>query len=111
MFKPFWMVAALAIVGGAVATRTLSHQNSLVSETRSVHGHKTTKVLMQQTQPPLLSYVPTYYRDVQPILDKNCVGCHIEGGIAPFALDNPKDAAKYARSAQFAVQQKRMRIS
>ncbi len=37
-------------------------------------------------------YIPTYYVDVQPILEKNCVSCHVAGGIAPFALDNPKDA-------------------
>jgi hypothetical protein len=111
MYKPIWIVAGVVLLGGvgAVATRTLSQHNSVVSETRTVHGHsRSSKVLYQQTQPPLLSYVPTYYRDVQPILDKNCGGCHVAGGIAPFALDNPKDAAKYARQAQFAVQQKRM---
>jgi mono/diheme cytochrome c family protein len=40
--------------------------------------------------------VPTYYVDVQPILQKNCVSCHVAGGIAPFALDNPTDAVKWA---------------
>jgi hypothetical protein len=42
------------------------------------------------------TYVPTYYVDVQPILEKNCVTCHIVGGIAPFALDNPTDAVTWA---------------
>lgn len=41
-------------------------------------------------------YIPTYYVDVQPILEKNCVSCHVAGGIAPFALDNPKDAVQWA---------------
>jgi mono/diheme cytochrome c family protein len=41
-------------------------------------------------------YVPTYYVDVQPILEKNCVTCHVAGGIAPFALDNPNDAVQWA---------------
>ncbi len=41
-------------------------------------------------------YVPTYYVDVAPILAKNCVSCHTVGGIAPFALDNPKDAVNWA---------------
>jgi mono/diheme cytochrome c family protein len=41
-------------------------------------------------------YVPTYYVDVAPILAKNCVSCHTAGGIAPFALDNPKDAVDWA---------------
>ncbi|MFN3266020.1 MAG: hypothetical protein ACK41E_04185 [Deinococcales bacterium] len=111
MLKPIWIVTGLLLAGGigvALATKAFSQQNSLVSETRTVHGHGLKFTQMQQTQPPLLSYVPTYYRDVQPILDKNCVACHVSGGIAPFALDNPKDAAQYARDSQFAVQQKRM---
>jgi hypothetical protein len=41
-------------------------------------------------------YVPSYYVDVAPILQKNCVSCHVAGGIAPFALDNPKDAVQWA---------------
>lgn len=41
-------------------------------------------------------YVPTYYIDVQPILEKNCVSCHVAGGIAPFALDNPTSAVQWA---------------
>jgi mono/diheme cytochrome c family protein len=42
-------------------------------------------------------YMPTYYVDVQPILEKNCVSCHVVGGIAPFALDNPKDAVAWSK--------------
>ena len=106
MLKLNWLVMGVVLLGGALAARGLSQQNSLVSETRAVHGH--TQMRSQTTQPPLLSYVPTYYRDVQPILDKNCLGCHIEGGIAPFTLENPKDAVAYARDAQFAVQSKKM---
>ena len=41
-------------------------------------------------------YTPTYYVDVKPILEKNCTVCHATGGIAPFALDNPKDAVAWA---------------
>ena len=29
---------------------------------------------------------PTYHRDVEPILRQNCVKCHHEGGVGPFAL-------------------------
>jgi mono/diheme cytochrome c family protein len=47
-------------------------------------------------QPSSGKIVPTYYVDVQPILEKNCNSCHTAGGIAPFALDNPKDAVKWA---------------
>jgi mono/diheme cytochrome c family protein len=47
-------------------------------------------------QPSSGKIVPTYYVDVQPILEKNCNSCHTAGGIAPFALDNPSDAVKWA---------------
>jgi mono/diheme cytochrome c family protein len=47
-------------------------------------------------QPSSGKIVPTYYVDVQPILEKNCNSCHTAGGIAPFALDNPKDAVQWA---------------
>jgi hypothetical protein len=58
--------------------------------------------------PPTLPYIPTYYRDVKPILEKNCVGCHTDGGIAPFSLDDPQKAVQHARATQLAVQTRRM---
>lgn len=30
---------------------------------------------------------PTWYRDVLPIVQSSCQGCHVSGGIAPFALE------------------------
>ena len=59
-------------------------------------------------QPPLLPFVPTYHRDVKPILERSCNGCHTEGGIAPFKLTDAKNAIAHARAAQLAVQSKRM---
>jgi hypothetical protein len=31
---------------------------------------------------------PTWYRDVEPIVVAKCQGCHVDGGLAPFALDH-----------------------
>lgn len=50
-------------------------------------------------------YVPTYYVDVQPILEQHCVTCHREGGIAPFSLETGEDAV--ARAALIAAVTKR----
>jgi hypothetical protein len=33
----------------------------------------------------------TYYRDVKPIVDGYCAGCHAAGKIAPFSLTTPDD--------------------
>ncbi|MFO0723887.1 MAG: hypothetical protein U1E65_08905 [Myxococcota bacterium] len=38
----------------------------------------------------------SYYRDVQPILERSCNGCHVTGGIAPLAFDDPATTAGYA---------------
>lgn len=38
----------------------------------------------------------TFWQDVAPLYNAKCVGCHQEGGIAPFALDNYADAAANA---------------
>ena len=32
--------------------------------------------------------LPSYTRDVAPIIAENCASCHREGGIAPFAMDS-----------------------
>jgi mono/diheme cytochrome c family protein len=49
-------------------------------------------------------YVPTYYTDIQPILEKHCVGCHVAGGIAPFVLTSGKDAVQHAADIARVVQ-------
>lgn len=38
----------------------------------------------------------TYTRDIAPILQANCMNCHREGEVAPFALTSYDDAAKRA---------------
>ena len=45
----------------------------------------------------------TYARDIAPILAANCVECHQEGGIAPFALSTYEQASGRARSLQRAA--------
>jgi hypothetical protein len=40
----------------------------------------------------------TYYGAVGPLLNAHCAGCHMEGGIAPFALDSGPAARRYARA-------------
>jgi len=52
--------------------------------------------------------IPTYYGTVGPILQTHCVGCHSEGGIAPFPLDDPQWAVRMAPAMAAAVQSGRM---
>lgn len=46
---------------------------------------------------------PTYHQDVAPILAQHCVGCHHDGGIAPFALTNYEEASTQAERTKLAV--------
>src|SRR4051812_17819106 len=46
--------------------------------------------------PPPTMAGPTYYQDVEPIFYTNCTSCHTEGGIGPFAIDDPDTAMQFA---------------
>jgi hypothetical protein len=50
----------------------------------------------------------TYWHDVEPIFYTNCASCHTEGGIGPFAIDNPEIAMANALRIVTETQAKRM---
>lgn len=52
------------------------------------------------TPVPTAAPMVTYYRDVQPILDRVCASCHVEGGVAPSTFQGYEQAS--ARSATIA---------
>ena len=29
----------------------------------------------------------SYHADIRPVIERNCLGCHVEGGVGPFPLD------------------------
>lgn len=31
---------------------------------------------------------PTYHADIVPLIQRECLTCHVEGGIGPFRLDS-----------------------
>lgn len=50
----------------------------------------------------------TFHRDVEPILQKRCQGCHVPGGIAPFALTSYDEAMPRAASIVAATASREM---
>ncbi len=50
----------------------------------------------------------TYHQDVAPILAANCVGCHREGGAAPFPLETYEQAKAYASLIRQVTEERRM---
>jgi peroxiredoxin len=50
----------------------------------------------------------TYYRDVAPILQKNCQSCHRPGDVGPFSLTTYKQAVNWASDIVHYTQSKEM---
>ncbi len=50
----------------------------------------------------------TYVKDIAPILQRRCVGCHRDGDIAPFALVEYEEVAGWAEMIGEVVRQNRM---
>lgn len=57
---------------------------------------------------PGASGTVSYYRDIQPILYKKCVGCHQAGGVAPFTLADYDDATLWLETALPLIERKQM---
>lgn len=47
---------------------------------------------------------PTYHRDVRPLLERECVNCHQDGGIGPLSLDGYAEAAMWSEVSLAAVE-------
>ncbi len=60
------------------------------------------------SQAPGGEATPTYSADVQPIVQAKCGGCHVEGGIAPFALGTYEQLSSVKESVKAAVQSRVM---
>lgn len=54
------------------------------------------------------STAPTYYRDIAPLVNKECVSCHQDGGVAPFSLTDPTLAAGLGEALAVAVEARTM---
>jgi hypothetical protein len=54
------------------------------------------------------STTPTYYRDVQPILQQHCIACHRAAGIAPMSFESDEAARRYAYLIRNVTQDKAM---
>jgi hypothetical protein len=52
---------------------------------------------------PAMGEEVTYHHDMVPLLARYCTGCHVEGGIAPFALTDYRSAVRYAEPMRRAV--------
>ena len=51
---------------------------------------------------------PSFTRDVAPLIQQKCAGCHRTGGIAPFSLESARQAHAWAAPIAVAVQERLM---
>ena len=59
-------------------------------------------------EPPVVDPTPNWYRDVQPIVQARCAGCHTAGANAPFSLDSYAAAFERKAAMADAVKTRRM---
>ncbi len=50
----------------------------------------------------------TYYEDIQPIIEKNCIACHRSGEAAPFSLETYDDVVRRADFIQMVTEARYM---
>jgi len=58
--------------------------------------------------PPAPAQAPTYHRDVAPLVQQKCGGCHVEGGIAPFPLQSYTEVHEMRGAVKAAVKARLM---
>lgn len=63
---------------------------------------------LERLGPPVKSTPVTYYKDVAPIIQNRCQGCHRDGGVAPFPLVEYDDAYYSAERIREVVVERRM---
>jgi hypothetical protein len=108
--KSSQFLAAAAVLLGLGAFG-VALRGQVGGETRPTTPHGSHISLRQQsgsTVPPLLDYIPNYYQHVKPILEANCVSCHVKDGIAPFPLTDVKTATAYHRQIYLDTRAQRM---
>ena len=46
----------------------------------------------------------SYHADIRPIIERHCIGCHVQGGIAPFPLDSYEAVKGVAAASAFSIE-------
>ncbi len=62
----------------------------------------------ESTAPPSAPVPASYHKDIAPLVQEKCGGCHVEGGIAPFALQSYDEVFLMRNAVKAAVQARLM---
>lgn len=58
--------------------------------------------------PPPPAAPPTWHKDIAPLVEKRCQGCHVAGGIAPITLGSYADVKQWKDAMRSAIEARRM---
>ncbi len=50
----------------------------------------------------------TWYKDIQPLIQKSCLGCHSKGGVGPFALTSYEEVKANAGAVKWSIESGQM---
>jgi len=92
----------------AVLANTVPTERYLDNVPGCALGFASGKATEQVAQSLIPAEGLTYHNRISRILETNCVMCHREGGIAPFALDNYKAVNGYRNMIQYVVTERIM---
>jgi len=86
--RPELNIEAREGVSQLADTLTAAISDNLASLTQTIESEAEGCDLAFQAKEMHANSVPDYATEIAPILEEKCVSCHIEGGIAPFAMDS-----------------------
>jgi len=112
-----WKVAYHGPVDGTLAEVT-NPKASMASALDALLANKTPPVTHARVKGTPLTFPDrgkaadfariSYSTEVAPILSKNCVSCHVKGGIGPFAMDSYETVKTYAPMIRESLRTRRM---
>jgi peroxiredoxin len=114
-----WRVVYSGPISGALSGKTGGDKTNYVADAVSALAKgQAVKVSTADLATPLLSFPLrdaranhtniSYEKEISPILAKNCVACHSEGGIGPFAMDSYEKVKQWSGMIRESIRTDRM---
>lgn len=83
-------------------------QSHTIPKTTSNNGSASFPSTPDPLAPPVVFQDLVYSKDIAPIINRSCVNCHTNGGIAPFALENLQQVRNFGSMLRHATVRRTM---
>lgn len=114
-----WKVAYSGPINGRLSGKAGNDTTAYVADAvAALSAGKSVKASRVDLATPLLAFPArdakashvniSYEKEVSPILAKNCVACHSEGGIGPFAMDSYEKVKQWSGMIRESIRTDRM---